>query len=291
VTPVPWIRLYVTFFDHPKTRKLRRELGTVEPILRLWAWAANCCQDGDLSDQSHDDVEESSGWRGERGKAYSAMVACGFLDIDGDRVEIHGWGEKTGEGVESLTRTRALTADRVNRYRNKGCNALPNQLRNDTQERQERKGEERKEEKRREEDPAIPPVGGQLELTPEPEASDSQSEAIRKVFDHYRTRHPRACPSPKSTMPEWRKIRARLSEGSTVEDLCKAIDGYHKHSWHVENGQLGLELIVRDASHVSQGLGWADGCTQTRHQATDIRIGQARAKVLGDKAPTGPQEI
>jgi hypothetical protein len=143
VTPVPWIRLYVTFFDHPKTRRLRRELGTVEPILRLWAWAANCCQSGDLTDQSQDDIEESAGWRGERGKAFSAMVSCGFLDVDGGHVEIHGWGEKTGEGVESLTRTRALTAERVKRYRDKDGNALPNRLRNESQERQERRGEER----------------------------------------------------------------------------------------------------------------------------------------------------
>jgi len=163
LTPVPWIRLYVTFFDHPKTRKLRRELGTVEPILRLWAWAANCCQTGDLTGQSEADIEDSSGWRGTPGKAFSAMVDCGFLDVDGCHIEIHGWGDKSGEGVESLTRARALTAERVKRYRDKAGNALPNAC----QERQERRGEERREEKREDRDPPLPPVGSEpLALVP-----------------------------------------------------------------------------------------------------------------------------
>lgn len=101
--------------------------------------------------------------------------------------------------------------------------------------------------------------GGQAELLPitAQQTEDSQAEKIRKVVSHYRAHHPRACRALKSTSVEWKKIKARLEDGYSVDDLCLAIDGYHKHAWHVENGQLMLELMMRDDSHVSAGIGWA----------------------------------
>ena len=143
MTPVPWIRLYTGFFDHPKTRRLRRELGTIEPIQRLWCWAADCRPDGNLSSESPEDIEESARWNGEPGKCYAAMVSSGFIDVDGDSVRLHGWGEKTGAGIESLIRSRANTAERQKRYRSKGSNALPNPSRDGYT---ETVGEERREE-------------------------------------------------------------------------------------------------------------------------------------------------
>jgi hypothetical protein len=130
MTSVPWIRLYTSFFDHPKTRKLRRILGTVEPIQRLWCWAGDCCPTGDLSGQSVDDIEDSAHWRGERGKAYAAMIECGFLDVDGESVTLHGWMDGSGEGVERLTKHRVQGAARQKRYREAHGNALPNGLDN-----------------------------------------------------------------------------------------------------------------------------------------------------------------
>jgi hypothetical protein len=105
-----------------------------------------------------------------------------------------------------------------------------------------------------EEDPSLTQAG-ELRLIPdEPPNGMTEAAAIQAVFAHYRTHHPRACPNPKPKSVEWGKIKARLAEGSTVADLCSAIDGYHRDRWHVENGQLGLDLIVRDASHVAKGL-------------------------------------
>lgn len=116
------------------------------------------------------------------------------------------------------------------------------------------------------------------------EIQDPLRGDILKVFEHYRTLHPRACRKPRSDQKEWRHIRARLSEGSTVEDLNLAIDGYHRDAWHVEKGQLGLELIVRDASHVAQGIGFAEKPTQLSigqspaRPPRDIRVGHVRAE-------------
>jgi hypothetical protein len=47
-----------------------------------------------------------------------------------------------------------------------------------------------------------------------------------------------------------------MEGGYSASDLCEAIDGYHKDQWHIENGQLSLELMMRDDSHVTAGLGF-----------------------------------
>ncbi|MEL6544367.1 MAG: hypothetical protein AAFQ82_07060 [Myxococcota bacterium] len=84
-----------------------------------------------------------------------------------------------------------------------------------------------------------------------------RSKEILAVFDHYRTHHPRAHKKPTSKQAEWKKIKARLDEGYTVDDLKLAIDGCHVSPFHCgenERGQLyqKLELIVRDGSRVNQ---------------------------------------
>jgi hypothetical protein len=302
---IPWIRLYVSFFTHRKTMRLRRELGTIEPVLRLWVWAAENAPDGDLSGISDEDLEDAMGWRGEPGKAIGCIRGCGFLDGS----LLHGWEERTGAGIESLTRARKLSADRQQRYRERHGNALPNEVETRLSRalHDDRRGEERRVEERKEEDQEkdggqvdnpLPPQPGnalpnevetrlsralhddrrgeerrveerkeedqekdggqeQLALTEAPTAlSPSLFEPIRSVFAHYRTYHPRACPNPKSTSTEWRKIRARMEGGYSASDLCEAIDGYHKDQWHIENGQLSLELMMRDDSHVTAGLGF-----------------------------------
>lgn len=80
---------------------------------------------------------------------------------------------------------------------------------------------------------------------------------IRAVFDHYRSLHPLAHRKPHSKMPEWGKIRARLAEGYSAQDLCDAIDGCHRSPYHSGDNEAGrryqsLELICRDGGKVLQ---------------------------------------
>lgn len=86
---------------------------------------------------------------------------------------------------------------------------------------------------------------------------------IMEVFAHYRTHHPKAHRNPRRNSLEWRKIRARFEEGFSVDELKRAIDGYHKSKFHLgdnDTGQkhLGLDLIMRDESHVNKGLGYLE---------------------------------
>lgn len=78
---------------------------------------------------------------------------------------------------------------------------------------------------------------------------------IRTVFDHYRKYHPKAFKKPSSKSKEWSLIRARMREGSTADDLMRAIDGNHVSPFHCGENPGGtkynsLELIVRDGGKV-----------------------------------------
>lgn len=79
---------------------------------------------------------------------------------------------------------------------------------------------------------------------------------VHRVYVHYRSYHPRSHPRPKTNSKEWRAIAARLKEGYSVADICRAIDGCHKSSWHQGYNDAGkrydsLELICRDASKIN----------------------------------------
>jgi uncharacterized protein YdaU (DUF1376 family) len=82
---------------------------------------------------------------------------------------------------------------------------------------------------------------------------ETSSEQVDSVIAHYRTYHPRSKPGK----VERDKIRARLKEGITTEDLCRAIDGCHVSPYHCGQNEMGtkyqgLELIVRDSAHVNR---------------------------------------
>ena len=86
---------------------------------------------------------------------------------------------------------------------------------------------------------------------------------VEQVITVYRTYHPRSCPGDK----ERRLIASRLSEGSTAEDLKKAIDGCHVSPYHcgqnTDNRKYQtLELIMRDASKVTQFCDLLDDSNQ-----------------------------
>jgi hypothetical protein len=87
--------------------------------------------------------------------------------------------------------------------------------------------------------------------------ADGAATDILKVFEHYRTHHPKACPKPTPKSKEWKAIKARLAEGYTTERLCKAIDGCHKTPHNLGDNERGekyldLELILRDSGQVER---------------------------------------
>ncbi len=78
---------------------------------------------------------------------------------------------------------------------------------------------------------------------------------VREVVKHYQDFHPKSKPGKK----EKAKIRLRLKDGYSVDDLKAAIDGCHRSPFHCGENDRGkkyqsLELIMRDASHVTEFL-------------------------------------
>lgn len=89
---------------------------------------------------------------------------------------------------------------------------------------------------------------------------DELAGDVSRVIEHYRSLHPRARPGD----AERKKIRARLKEGYSPEDLCRAIDGQHAtphNQGHNDRGQtyLSLELAMRDSSHVARYIEATNG--------------------------------
>jgi len=100
-------------------------------------------------------------------------------------------------------------------------------------------------------DPSPPPADGIRQ--------GDRSSDIKTVFEHYRTYHPKAHPSPSSGSKAWKRIRERLGEGYSTEDLARAIDGCHLSPFHNGANETGtkyhaLELIMRDSDQVAKFL-------------------------------------
>lgn len=83
------------------------------------------------------------------------------------------------------------------------------------------------------------------------------TDAVAEVFAHYQTYHPQWKARP-STSTEAKRVRDRIKDGYTVDELKAAIDGNHKCPWHSglthpEGKKFhDLLLIMRDATHVAR---------------------------------------
>jgi hypothetical protein len=93
-----YVQLDADYYDHPKTLHLVSLIGTEGDVYppRLWTWAIKYAKKGVLRSTSM--IEVACRWRGESGKLAAAMMAAGFVEMDG--LTIHGWMERTGHDLE-----------------------------------------------------------------------------------------------------------------------------------------------------------------------------------------------
>jgi hypothetical protein len=129
------------------------------------------------------------------------------------------------------------------------------------------------------EEPPIPPApggGGSVPgesrgaegNDPPAEASDPLGPQIREVFEHWRRvmeKNDRAVLAGKRA----KAVQARLREGYTVEQLCRAVDGCKRSPHHQGKNDSGvvyddLELICRSAVKVDAFLALAGGKAEAR---------------------------
>lgn len=101
-------RVNCGFFNHPKTKKLKRTLGPdgVISLLRVWAYAA---QNRHGSDKlySAEEIELAVDWEGEVGKFAEILARHGWLDETKDRYMLHEWGGHNGYAATAQARSEA----------------------------------------------------------------------------------------------------------------------------------------------------------------------------------------
>lgn len=213
----------------------RREV--VALVLEFWAWCDDNTSDGLLkgicTQAALDGLVGTIGFT-------EAMVQVGWLRLTSEGYALPNWGRWNGDTAKS----RLLNRERVARHRDRGggkkCNAnvMPEALQGDNGE-------------------GVYSLNTPVSNSVIPDPEKALREEILEVFAHYRTFHPKAHLKPHSRMKEWTRIRARLREGCSVDDLKLAIEGCHKSRWHQGDNDRNqrydsLELIVRDSSKVNQ---------------------------------------
>lgn len=257
------------FDSHPKTVRLcrvMRDVNAGQYLIRIWAWACRSAPDGDISGMEAQDVEAIAKYAKADGKLFAALTETWspkfgpWIDTEESSMKLHGWKERQGAAIERMSKNAARMRDARERRRaanvqrtcseraddeQSTCSVRPDQTRPDQTSK----------------DLHTSPVG--LKLFGDESEKDVASDNIRKVFAHYRKHHPKAFRDPQPGTKEWRLIRDRLKEGSTVEELCLCIDGYHKSPHHLGKNErntvyLDLELFMRDGSHVTRGIELAD---------------------------------
>lgn len=114
-----WITVDVDLPDHPKVAALEEALGEqrVEAyLLRIWAWAARVVTTGRLRGVSAvGSVERAARWSGAPGVLVNALVETGWVDRDGDVLEIHGWEEHAGKFLKKAEAERQRWHERKER--------------------------------------------------------------------------------------------------------------------------------------------------------------------------------
>lgn len=127
-------------------------------------------------------------------------------------------------------------------------------------------------------------------------ASQKVAADVRRVFSHWQ----RVLEHPKARLDRKRDalIRRQLKAYS-VEDLCRAIDGYGASAFHRgenDRGERydGLDLILRDAGHIERGWSLADAkpaATQAAVDPWEEGLAKYEARLAAQRAALSTQGV
>lgn len=104
-------RVSIGFFDHLKTRRLRRKFGAdgIYSLLRLWCFAATNYPDGLFPVDDAEIITEIIEWRGDPEAFWQALIQIGFIDNAEDKSAflIHDWKEHNGYAAHAKERSES----------------------------------------------------------------------------------------------------------------------------------------------------------------------------------------
>lgn len=120
-----WIKLYNNIWEHKKTYILAdllkiQEIYAAAHLIKLWTWAIDNAQDGDLTGIPVNSIAKSAGWTGKSGVFVDALIGAGWLDQSNENIHIHDWEEYS----ESLVRRRQYDVDRKRTEREKSVTSI-----------------------------------------------------------------------------------------------------------------------------------------------------------------------
>lgn len=260
---MPYCSLQDTFLDHPKIRKLAKkaEIGILLArgcVVSIWGWCLRHYQDGIIPKEDTEDMETSIGWEGDPGRLVDSMIAVGLIDDHGNgELEVHNWVKHGGTYWEKrrkqVWRKKQLSRDLTGHPGTSGdltsalfsspllSSKLVDSVNTNIQELV---------------DTNRPPETG-------------LDGAVQQVFARYKHHHPKSSIKKLPVMDEAHLlIRNALKAGFSVEDCCKAIDGYHNSAFHQganDNNQkyLSLSLVFSDVSHIQKGIEMASSTLES----------------------------
>lgn len=255
-----WLKLEDTFYDHPKIRKLARQLAinraqAAGHLALLWSWALRHAADGDLSEIDIEDIEDAAQWQGEYKSFVDACQICGLIDKIGDQIAIHNWISRGGSFAENKRKQR-------NRDKRKACDGtVPGPSRDcdgTVPEMSRPRVDKSRVDHNRSVNPAAVAADQSTGGLTKPTKVERIRDDIQEVWQHYRGHHPSAAKQLKSNRKEYQLIRSRLEDFGT-DELKAAIDGYHQSAFHSGDNKdgkryQGLTLIMRDVTHVQAGI-------------------------------------
>ena len=119
-------------FDHPKTRRLKRELGVphyaaVGLLECLFHVTAKYAPDGGVGRLGDDEIADYLGWEEDAGALVVAFQKCGWLDpCDTHRLRVHDWSDHADDAVKKrLARMGASGHVRTTAGHGSPARALP----------------------------------------------------------------------------------------------------------------------------------------------------------------------
>lgn len=207
------IRISIGFLDHPKTIKLRRQLGWegFESLLRLWCWAAQYRSDGLLSDMTDEDIEIAAQWSGEPGMLVAVLVALRLVDKNECSFSLHDWEEHNGWAAHAKDRSekaRKAAAAKWNKEKNATSNASSNAKSNAWSIAPS---------------PSPSPIPSPIEKPPiVPQEGDGGKIPFKEIIGHLSEKTGKRFSH--TSKASQRCIRGRWDEGYRLEDFVTVID-------------------------------------------------------------------
>ena len=128
-----WIESHQELRNHPKTKRLARELR-ISPAAAtghlhfLWWWAIDYAPDGDLTEFDDWEIADAAGYEcDEPAQFKDALIFSGFLDnTEQGTLIIHDWNDYAGKSLKQREQARK----RTQRYREKQAANITERTRN-----------------------------------------------------------------------------------------------------------------------------------------------------------------